>query len=154
MQVAGKLAAIWNEHQPDAMFIDKGGMGAGIVDRLLELNIPVVGVNNAERANDPLTYENHRAEMWWLMKQWFEDTPARMPNDAALIADICGPQPTESSNGRKLLEKKKDMLKRGIRSPDGGDALSLTFAHPVAPRVGSSTSGGSAGWQAPTSAGY
>jgi len=152
MQVAGKLAGYWNEHQPDAMFIDKTGMGAGIVDRLQELNVPVVGVNAAERANDPLTYENHKAEMWWLMKEWFEDAPCRIPNNAALIADICAPQPDESSNGRKLLEGKKKLAKRGIRSPDGGDALALTFAHPVVRRVGSGNRG--QGHTAPTTAGY
>jgi hypothetical protein len=30
-----------------------------------------------------------------------------------------------------VLEKKEDMKRRGFRSPDGGDALALTFAHPV-----------------------
>jgi hypothetical protein len=157
MQVAGKLAEYWTEHRPDAMFIDKGGLGAGVVDRLRELNFPVVGINSAERARDPETYENRRAEMWWTMKKWFEDAPCRIPNDAALQADICAPQPDESSNGRKLLEKKADMLKRGIRSPDGGDALALTFAEPVAHRVGSSTYTGAGmrgGYEAPTSAGY
>lgn len=134
MQIVGKLAGYWNEFQPDALFVDKGGLGAGIYDRLVELNIPAIGVNAAERANDPERYENKRAEMWWLMKEWFADAPCRIPNDAALIADICGPQPDESSNGRKLLEKKLKMKKRGLRSPDGGDALGLTFAHPVAHR--------------------
>lgn len=154
MQVAGKLAEYWREFQPDAMFIDKGGMGVGIVDRMHELNIPVIGVNSAERARQSDDYENRRAEMWWTMKEWFEDAPVRIVNNAALISDICGPQPTESSNGRKLLEKKKDMLKRGIRSPDGGDALALTFAEPIAPRIGSSTTGSSTSRKAPTSAGY
>jgi hypothetical protein len=136
MKTAGRLATIWRDEQPDAMFVDKSGMGAGIVDRLRELNIPVVGVNFAERANDSETYDNRRAEMWWLMKQWFEDAPVRLVRNAALIADITAPQPAEnSSNGRKLLEKKKDMAKRGIRSPDGGDALALTFAAPVIARV-------------------
>ena len=68
------------------------------------------------------------------MKEWFENAPVRMPNDAALISDITAPQPDEHSSGRKLLESKKKMAKRGIRSPDGGDALALTFAVPVAKR--------------------
>lgn len=135
MQIAGRLAEIWNTFQPDAIIIDKGGLGAGIYDRLVELNIPVIGVNNAERARNDEIYENRRAEMWWLMQEWFADAPCRIPNDAALIADICAPQPDVHSSGRKLLESKKNMAKRGIRSPDGGDALALTFAEPVAKRV-------------------
>lgn len=154
MQIAGKLAGYWNEFQPDAMFIDKGGLGAGIHDRLVESNVPVIGVNSAERADDPERYENKKAEMWWLMKEWFEDAPCRMPNDAALIADICAPQPDVSSNGRKLVEKKSSLKRRGIRSPDGGDALALTFAHPVAHRYGMTGSNSRSAYVAPTRAGY
>lgn len=134
MQIAGKLAEYWRDMSPDGMFIDKGGLGAGIYDRLIELGFPVIGVNNASRANDPERYENKRAECWWTMKEWFEDSPCRIPNNAPLISDITAPQPKTSSNGRKLLEKKEDMAKRQVRSPDGGDALALTFAEPVAHR--------------------
>ena len=154
MQIAGKLAEYWSEHQPDAMFVDKGGLGAGIVDRLRELNIPVIGINNAERARDPETYENRRAEMWWTMKQWFNDQPCRIPNDAALISDLTAPQPKVSSNGRKLLEKKEDMAKRQVRSPDGGDALSLTFAEPVEMRTPMTGGIAANGYTPATSAGY
>jgi hypothetical protein len=56
-----------------------------------------------------------------------------------------------------VLESKADMQKRGQASPDDGDALALTFAHPVAPgeveeeeeedefRIGR-FDGGSSGW--------
>jgi hypothetical protein len=134
MQIVGMLVNIWNNERPDAIIIDKGGLGAGVVDRLQEMNVPVIGINNAERDIEPDTYENIRAGMWWRMKDWFENAPVRLPNDAALISDITAPQPDEHSSGRKLLESKKKMAKRGIRSPDGGDALALTFAVPVAKR--------------------
>jgi hypothetical protein len=145
MQIAGKLAAFWNAGVevagqtlwPDAIFVDKGGLGVGIVDRLHELNIPVIGVMFAEQANDPEIYLNKRAEMWWSMKEWYEDFPCRMPNDAQLISDVCAPQPVDNSNRRKQLESKKEMAKRQVRSPDGGDALALTFAESVSPRAGS-----------------
>lgn len=153
MQIAGKLAAYDKEFHPDAMFIDKGGLGAGIYDRLLELNVLVIGINNASRAIDDVTYENIRAEMWWTMREWFENGPCRIPNDAALISDLLAPQPKVSSNGRKLLEKKEDMKKRGVRSPDGGDALALTFAMPVTYRT-EQTAAPAVPLPAPTSAGY
>lgn len=132
MQIAGKLAAYHKEHRPSAIFVDKGGLGAGVVDRLTELGVPVIGVLSSRAADDPEIYENKRAEMWWRMKDWFEDQPCRIPNDPAFISDITAPQPRVSSNGRKLLEKKEHMKTRGIRSPDGGDALALTFAYEVA----------------------
>ena len=155
MQIAGRLAEIWNTFQPDAIIVDKGGLGAGIVDRLTEMNVPVIGINNAERARNNEVYENRRAEMWWLMQAWFADAPCRIPNDAALIADICAPQPDVHSSGRKLLESKKNMAKRGIRSPDGGDALALTFAEPVAKRVDELNAYRTGpGYKAPTTAGY
>lgn len=155
MQIAGILTQYWNQFQPDAIIVDKGGLGAGVHDRLVEANVPVIGINNAERARDSERYENIRAEMWWLMAEWFNDRPCRIPNNPALIADICAPQPDVHSSGRKLLESKKNMKKRGIRSPDGGDALALTFAVPVTKRVdelNAYRTGTS--YKAPTTAGY
>ena len=135
MQIAGKLAEYWRDLKPDGMFVDKGGLGAGVYDRLIELGFPVVGINSASRANDPERFENKRAEMWWTMRDWFEDQPCRIPNNAALISDLTAPQPKVSSNGRKLLEKKEDMKRRQVRSPDLGDAAALCFAEPVVYRA-------------------
>lgn len=152
MEVAGILAGYWTEHKPDGLFVDKGGIGAGIVDRLRELGIPVIAVNFGERATDTELYENKRAECWWRMKEWVEDHPNRLPNDAALIADLIAPQPAVTSKSKRLLESKKDMRKRGIRSPDGGDALAVTFAEHV--NTMSNLLGGRSAPAAPTSAGY
>lgn len=154
MQIAGKLAEYYRDMQPDGVFIDKGGLGAGVYDRLIELGFPVIGVNSATRATDAERFENKRAEMWWLMQEWFADQPARIPNNAALISDLVAPQPKISSNGRKLLEKKEDMVKRQVRSPDGGDALALTFAEPVGFRDQFTGGASRASKPAATSAGY
>jgi len=153
MQIAGKLAEYHREQNPAMIFVDKGGLGAGVFDRLRELGVPVIGVNSASRANDSERYENKRAEMWWLMAEWFADQPCRIPNDAALISDLTAPQPKVSSNGRKMLEKKEDMAKRQVRSPDLGDATALTFAEPIT--VSSEVELGSRRiTSAPTAAGY
>lgn len=152
MEVAGILARYWTEMTPDGMFVDKGGIGAGIVDRLRELGVPVIAVNFGAGATDSEIYENKRAECWWRMKEWIEDHPNRLPNDAALISDLVAPQPAETSKNKRLLESKKDMRKRGIRSPDGGDALAVTFAEPIAPMA--NLIGGMPASAAPTTAGY
>ena len=154
MAVAGKISEYWAAFKPDAIFIDKIGIGAGIYDRCLELNVPVIGINSAERARDAERFENRRAEMWWTMKEWFEDHPNRIVNDAALISDITAPQPDLHSSGRRLLESKKSMKKRGVRSPDGGDALALTFAEPVVARTEAMPSTSSGDYRPASSVGY
>jgi hypothetical protein len=155
MEVAGMLAEYWRQYQPDALFVDKIGIGSGIVDRLKELNVPVIGVNSAERAADPEKYANRRAEMWWRMKDWLADTPCRLPNDSALIADLSAPSYKYNSNGSRLVESKDDMRKRQVRSPDGADAVAMTFAEPVVPRaLRDDRAAMAAPRAAPSSAGY
>lgn len=152
MQIVGLLAGYIREMRPDAVFIDKGGIGAGIVDRLQELNFDMVhGIMFGQAARNPDLYQNKRAEMWWDMKEWLEDQPCRLPNDASLIADLSAPQPVIRSDSKKQLEGKKEMKKRQIRSPDCGDALALTFAEPVEFRSDASVS---AGGGVATPAGY
>jgi hypothetical protein len=136
MAIAGKVMEYVRDMKPDMVFIDKGGLGAGIYDRLLELNAPVTGVMFGAGAQDSERYANKRAEIWWRMKEWIEDQPCRLPNDPALIADLSAPQPKNRSDGRKLLESKEEMAKapRNLRSPDTADALALTFTDVVMPR--------------------
>jgi hypothetical protein len=77
---------------------------------------------------------NRRAEMWLGMKKWLEDPAGvTIPDKDEIQADVCGPSYKYDSNTRLLLEKKEDMRRRGVPSPDIGDAIALTFARPVAP---------------------
>lgn len=155
MEVAGLLAKYYKDLQPDAIFVDKIGIGSGIVDRLKEMHIPVIGVNSAERAEDSERYANKRAEIWYRLKEWLEDGPNRIPNDAALIADISAPSYKTHSNGSRLIESKPDMKKRGVRSPDGADALAMTFAENVIPRaMREEYAAGHTSHHAATTAGY
>ena len=55
----------------------------------------------------------------------------RSPPDAELRADLCGVEYGFNGKNEIQLEKKDDMKKRGLASPDLADALALTFAHPV-----------------------
>lgn len=137
MEVAGICARILKTHDPAMMFIDVVGLGAGVVDRLRELgwSDKIMAVNAGERAHKEAKYMNRRAEMWGEMKEWFEQQPCQIPDDDALQADIQGPGFKFDSNQRLVLEKKEDMKKRGLRSPDMGDSIALTFASPVGPAL-------------------
>lgn len=133
MEVAGLVYRIIANEKPTKVFIDVGGLGAGVVDRLREMGFGdvIVAVNGGERALDPEKFSNKRAEMWGLMNVWLQDRPCQVPNRDSLHSDLCGVKYKFDSKSRLVLEKKEDMKKRGVRSPDEADALALTFAEPV-----------------------
>lgn len=132
MEVTGIVHRIIVEENPTKVFIDIGGLGAGIYDRLLELGHKdvVVGVNSGATPLDQKKYVNKRAEMWDTMKDCIIDQPFELPDSDSLHSDLCNIRYRYDSKSRMLMEKKEDMKKRGIRSPDEADALALTFAMP------------------------
>lgn len=132
MQLASIVANLIDTDKPDAVFVDDGGVGAGVVDRLHQLGYrrQVLGVNFGAAATESAVYANKRAEMWARLKAWLEQ--GQIQDDQELISDLVGPEYQFDLKERMILEKKVDMKKRGLQSPDCGDALALTFAEPVA----------------------
>jgi hypothetical protein len=142
MTLAGLVAAAYQENRADAVFVDGGGVGGGVVDRLRQLNVPVVDVqfgaksdNNMGAVESGIVYANKRAEIWGSMREWL--AIGAIPDDTQLAAELTGPQygyVDREGGSAILLESKKDMKGRGLASPDLADALALTFAYPVVPR--------------------
>lgn len=132
MALAEKAAEQIDKWNPDGVFVDGGGVGGGVVDRLKMLGYRVIEVQSGERANDPEAYLNRRVEMWGLMREWL--ATGCISDDAGLADDLTGPEYDIDLRGRLRLETKDSMKKRGIGSPDDADALGLTFAKHVARR--------------------
>lgn len=130
MELVGLVAREADAFDPFAINVDCTGVGSGVADRLIELGYPVTRVHFGERPVQQALYVLRRDELWGDMKVWFEDQPNMIPDDDALAFDLTGPQYTYDSSRRMKLERKEDMKKRGIKSPDAGDALALTFATP------------------------
>lgn len=131
------------------MFIDVGGVGAGVYDRLVEMGYDNVvrAINFGSSPFEPQPLDdkgkpsggplNRRAEMWMKSKEWLEDVAgASIPDSDSLQADACGPGYKYDSHTRLVLESKEDMRRRDVPSPDEWDAVALTFAEPVAPTYG------------------
>lgn len=132
MQVAGEVLAIVRETHFDAIFVDVVGIGAGVYDRLAEELDQVFPVNvGADKVSESQIYYNKRAECWGRMNQWIKDKPVILPNSDEMQTDLCSLKYSFNGNGQLVLEKKEDAKKRGVRSPDLGDALALTFAESV-----------------------
>ncbi len=126
---AHKVAEAIRAYNPDAVFIDGGGVGGGVVDILKSQGYKVIEVNFGSAARESLKYANKRAEMWANMRDWLPT--GVIDQDMELQDDLVGVEYHFDKDGRLLLEKKEDMKKRGLASPDNGDALALTFAEPV-----------------------
>lgn len=119
----------------DVLFIDYGGSGwelggmlreAGFADRIRIINF---GANPLNKQ----AYANKRAEMYGELKKWLTDSnePVTIPDSDTLHADLTAASYSYDSRSRLRLERKEDIKKRGLRSPDGADSLALTFAFPI-----------------------
>lgn len=139
---ANWVRQIMDVEKPARVFVDVGGLGAGIVDLLRSWGKDIVPVNFGSEPQDPVIMlpdgskkpgaRNRRAEMWVRSRDWLREVGgADIPDLDSLQADACGPGYGYDANQRIWLEKKEDMRRRGVRSPDEWDAVALTFAEPV-----------------------
>jgi len=127
MQVATVVADAIREFRPAATFVDGIGVGAGVVDRLRMLNYEIIEVNAGVKPDDEETYFNKRAEMWDRTRIWLRDG-ADIPDDAELRSSLIGIEYSFNDKELMRMERKADMKKRGLDSPDEGDSIAMTFA--------------------------
>lgn len=134
MQVVGKVIEMIERHNPALSIVDEGGLGAGVLDRLVEQRYRVRGVNFGSKADDS-AWGNKRSEMWGMMRDWLKGASIGgddLGDNRHFVDDLVGPCYKVTSNGAIMLESKESMKKRGVASPDEADALAITFAYPVA----------------------
>jgi len=134
MALANYIVRLIDIHQFDRVFIDAGVGGRGIVSRLIELGFGsiVSAVQFGSTPTEPKLYIQKRSEMWGNMRDWFK-TPGgvSIPKDPQLHREICGPTFKQDEKHRIQLETKDKIRERLKFSPDGADALALTFAETV-----------------------
>lgn len=151
MQLAARVA----EHVEElaqlglraVVFVDGGGVGGGVVDRLRQLGYDVIEVQFGGKPDDPRKYANKRAEMWGKARDWL--AIGCLDKDEELATDLTGVEYGFRPDDTILLESKESMQRRGLASPDDGDALALTFAQPVPEYSQPAGSGARAGGRRP-----
>jgi len=139
MQTVGRVQAEFEalpvSMQPTEILVDSIGIGAGVVDRLRELGLPVRGINVSESPSMKGVYNNLRTELWFKAKAWLEDKSCKLPDNDELLADLTAIRYSFSSSGKMQAESKESMKKRGMKSPDLADALCLTMASDAATAI-------------------
>jgi hypothetical protein len=137
VQLGDRCIEYIDREHPDAFVIDGDGIGAGVFDHLkhrgYDRKTLLVEFHGGNTPQDPAMYFNRRAEVWGTMRDWL-NAGAEIPDDPELDTDLTAPQYGFSNKQQIQLERKEDMKKRGLSSPDAGDMLAMTFAVKVAPK--------------------
>lgn len=128
VQVAERVIEFIKKEEPDATVIDADGIGAGVIDQIRFRGFAkrLFEFHGGAGADDASQYFNKRAECWGACRDWLL-AGAEIPDDPELESDLTSPEYGFSSKSQIQLERKEDMKKRGLSSPDCGDMLAMTF---------------------------
>jgi len=133
--ILARLAEVLGDKRPahkvSMMFVDSA-YGAPYVERLRAMGFDNVQEVNFGGPSPDRHQANMRAYMWHRMKEWL-DRGAIPADDVVLETDLTAPGSHLNRSDQLVLESKEAMQKRGVASPDRGDALALTFAAYVQP---------------------
>jgi phage terminase large subunit len=126
-KVEGCLRELLTEEEGQyAVAIDVIGIGAGVyshLSRIAQLR-NLHDVNVAEVPSQEDRFHRLRDEIWWSVREAFEQRLPSIPNDPDLIAQLTDIHWTEEG-GKIKVEGKKELRKRGVASPNKADAFCL-----------------------------
>lgn len=161
MDTAGRVLREYKdtpeEQRPEEILVDAIGLGAGVVDRLVEQGVPAIEVNVSEAAALNDRYRNLRTELWFKAREWLmvqthvimgcEEGCHRECLHERLASELIGLRYDFASNGSYVAEQKREMKKRGLDSPNIAEAFILSFASEPAGLIhGRRDDFGSGGW--------
>lgn len=123
--------------QTSAIKADAVGLGGGIPDRLRELQqegkipkeIAIIDMNAGGKALNSGKYADQGTEQWASLGDLIKQDLAFGPvfKNKNVIGQLTRRKYKILSDGRMKLESKDEMKKRGLKSPDWGDALAMAY---------------------------
>jgi len=136
MDLIGYMNQQLKDDPCDHLFLDMGNTGGAIYDGLVKLgNTNVTGVWFGSKPDgnvDGVVVLNKRAEMYLRGKSWLGNPLASLPPIDDLRADLLNINYGYAGDQvSTMLERKEDLRKRNLPSPDFSDAWALTFAYGV-----------------------
>ena len=148
MQVTGTIVQLVNKLRtqylgiPIHIKIDCDGLGVGVYDRLREIkqeqNLVTVklyechfgGKGGKNRDEEPIEFSNSTGLMWGLLREKVKNNEIELYYNDKQITQITNRKYRINSDGKIELERKEEMKKRGLTSPDMADALALSLYEP------------------------
>lgn len=124
-QVAARAMVAMQRQEPEVVYVDSDGLGAGVVDAMNVNGAHATGVSSSGKT-DESKYYNKRAEVWFRLQNWVRRGGC-LPKSDELLRELTAP--TYTLKGGKLLVEEKSQIKLRLGcSPDLADALAMTFA--------------------------
>ena len=121
MRTTGEIIRLINQHEPSKVNVDEIGLGKGVLDRLHEQGIDVVGINVGRKPtiNEKL-YLNQKAQMYDNLRMVFEQRRIKNLDHMQLFHELNIMKWETGSNGKmKIVDPDK--------SPDFADSLALAL---------------------------
>lgn len=150
-QVAGRIQALYrdtpNDMKPKEIVVDVIGVGASVYDILRlpgsECREAVRGANVAELPSTSDEDYRLRDELWFRGRAWFAARDCHIPTvftteqeaklAEKLVSELTAPTYDFTHLGKRVVESKSDLKKRGVASPNLADAFLLSLAGGVYP---------------------
>ena len=113
---------------PSEIFADVGGLGVVMCKNLKDAGWPVIEVNNGLPAEDAEHYANRGSEIWFKAAHMIEfglgaGEHVIIPEDKLFVEQATSRKREYDQKQRLKIESKKDLIGRGIPSPDRADAV-------------------------------
>lgn len=148
MQVTGTIVQLVERLRsqyigiPIHIKIDCDGLGVGVYDRLKEIKqqkswttvklyeCHFGGAGGKNKQEEPVEFSNSTGLMWGLLREKLRRHEIELIYDDKQITQLSNRKYRINSDGKIELERKEEMKKRGLTSPDRGDALVLSLYEP------------------------
>jgi hypothetical protein len=130
MKTTAWIGEHYHANEASVAVVDSNGLGAGVADRLRELEFvvhPVDGQGKSGVTDD--RHLNNRAAMYMCLREQFENKAISIPDSVELVNEL-GAMRLEMSGNKTKIGSKKELRKVLGFSPDLADALAMTYAIP------------------------
>lgn len=128
--LANRMIEVDVEWECNKAYIDAIGVGASPYDfAKSHFRGRLTPVIVSKRPDNPARFMKLRDELWWRVREWFEEGMCDIPYDEEFIEQLSDIR--YEDHGKVKIEGKKELKKRkgNDGSPDIADALCLTFRY-------------------------
>ncbi|MBY0274725.1 hypothetical protein K2Z84_05255 [Candidatus Binatia bacterium] len=114
---------------------DAIGQGHYFLRDLEKAGYPVAFVNVGLPSSEPKRFASLKAEIYWELRDTLQANQLAFPKDRPMqsivertIGQLSTVRFTETERGQVIIESKESLARRGVASPDLGEAVILCFA--------------------------